>query len=256
MAEILSLLTSDPGRPRLTWYGGGGERIELSGAVLANWVSKTTNLLVEEFDGGPGVRIGLDLPAHWRTVVWALAAWRCGACVVLGPDAGDADVVVTDRPEFYEGADQLVAVALPGLARRFDGAMPAGAVDAAGAVMTYGDVIGWAPGVDRGAPALEGPGVGADAPASAALGSVAPGSVAHAALVAWALGGTRTPAGSRSLVAAGPDRDVGVAAALREVLGVLTGAGSVVLVDPATADELAADPDRRTRLIASERILG
>ncbi len=88
VADVLRRVTADPGRPRLTWYGAGGERIELSGAVLANWVAKTTNLLVEEFDAAPGVRVGLDLPAHWRTVVWALAAWRCGAEITLGPAPG------------------------------------------------------------------------------------------------------------------------------------------------------------------------
>jgi len=238
VAEILALLTADPGRPRLTWYAGGGERIELSGAVLANWVSKTTNLLVEEFDGGPEVRIGLDLPAHWRTVVWALAAWRCGACVVIGPQAGEADVVVTDRPELFDGVEQLVAVALPGLARRFDGEMPAGTVDAAGAVMTYGDVIGWAPTVVGAAAALGGPDV----------------DVAHSHLVPWALGATTAAHGSRVLVAAGAGREADVAAALREVLGSFATAGSVVLIDAATAAALALDPARRARLVASERV--
>jgi len=92
VADVLALVTRDPGRPRITWYGPD-ERIELSGAVLGNWVAKVTNLLVEEFDAGPGVRVELDLPAHWRTVVWALAVWRSGACVA---DDGTR-VIVTDR---------------------------------------------------------------------------------------------------------------------------------------------------------------
>lgn len=226
----------------MTWYGDGGERIELSGAVLANWVSKTTNLLVEEFDAGPGVRVGLDLPAHWRTVVWALAAWRCGACVVVGDAAGAADVVVTDRPGSCAGAGQLVAVALPGLARRFDGEMPAGAVDAAGAVMTYGDVIGWAPPVEPGSVAVEVAGAGAGA------------AVAHAGLVSWAVAGATAGHGARVLLTAGADRTTDVVELLRDVLGVLADAGSVVLLDPAMATELAGDPARRARLLESERV--
>ncbi|QTE30253.1 TIGR03089 family protein [Pengzhenrongella sicca] len=237
VAEILALLTADPGRPRLTWYGGAGERIELSGAVLANWVSKTTNLLVEEFDGAPGVRVGLDLPAHWRTAVWAFAAWRCGACVVLGPGAADCDVVVTDRPDRHAGAAQLVAVALPGLARRFAGPMPPGTIDAAGAVMTYGDVVGWAPPVEASASALDGAG----------------GVISHAELVPWSLATTASP-GARTLVPAGAGRDDDVAAMLRTVTGVLAGAGSVVLVGAEPAAELAQDPQRLARLVASERI--
>lgn len=153
IAALLTGLIRDPGRPRLTWYGPEGERIELSGAVLDNWVAKTTNLLVEEFDAGPGTRLRLDLPVHWRTLVWALAAWRAGA-TVLPTDAG-ADIVVTDHPDRHPGVDQLVAVALPGLSLRWTGpALPPGAVDAAQAVMTYGDVIGWAPPVDSTAEAL------------------------------------------------------------------------------------------------------
>ena len=53
-SDVLNLLQREPGRPRLTWYGDGPERIELSGAVLANWVAKTTNLLVEELDAAAG----------------------------------------------------------------------------------------------------------------------------------------------------------------------------------------------------------
>src|SRR3712207_930384 len=154
--DLLATLASGGGRPRVTQYAADGERVELSGAVLANWTAKTTNLLVEEFDVAPGSTVRLDLPAHWRTLVWALATWRCGACVVLGPD-GDTDVVVSDVPGRHD-AGQLVAVALPALARRFAGPLPAGAVDAAAAVMTYGDVIGWAPGTDPGEAALVAPG--------------------------------------------------------------------------------------------------
>jgi uncharacterized protein (TIGR03089 family) len=236
VAGVLSILAAEAGRPRLTWYGTDGERVELSSAVLANWVAKTTNLLVEEFDAGPGVRVGLDLPPHWRTVVWALAAWRCGATVALGPAADDADVVVSDRPAERSGAGQLVAVALPALARRFDGPLPPSAVDAAGAVMTYGDVIGWAPEPDAGEPALD------------------PGGPSHADLVAWASSGTTAPAASRALVTAGPDRDADVAALLRTVLGVLAGGGSVVVLAPSVAADLDADTARRERLVSSERV--
>lgn len=240
VADVLALVTFDPGRPRMTWYGEGGERIELSGAVLANWVSKTTNLLVEEFDAGPGVRVGLALSAHWRTVVWALAAWRCGACVAVGDGAGSADVVVTDRPWSYPEASQLVAVAIPALARRFDGELPAGAMDAAGAVMTYGDAIGWAPEVEPGSAAVAAEGL----------------AVAHAGLVGWAIEGSTTPDGARVLVPAGADRQGDVVGLLRGVLGVLARDGSVVVLAAPVVEELAADPARRERLVASERVTG
>jgi uncharacterized protein (TIGR03089 family) len=232
IADLLVQLTREPGRPRITWYAADGDRVELSGAVLDNWVSKSTNLLVEELDVEPGTRVLLDLPTHWRTVVWQLAVWRAGACVVL-PGGSGADVVVTDSPgEHADAGAQLVAVSLPALARRFVGDLPAGALDAAAAVMTYGDVIGWAPTPDPADPALE------------------PGPT-HGELVGWALAGQ--PDG-RVLVAAGPGRTS--AQDVARVLGVLAHGGSVVLVDDALAGALAADPDRAARLVASERITG
>jgi uncharacterized protein (TIGR03089 family) len=157
VASLLARLAADGGRPRLTWYGDDGERVELSGAVLANWVAKTVNLLVAEIDAAPGSAVVLDLPPHWRSVLWALSAWRCGATVVVPADDRSAAAGRSRRRRragprewdeaLHRGAD-LVAVALPALARRFDGDLPAGAIDAAAAVMTYGDAIDWAPPTD------------------------------------------------------------------------------------------------------------
>lgn len=228
IADLLALLTREPGRPRITWYGDGGERVELSGAVLENWVNKTANLLVEEFDAGPGTRVLLDLPPHWRTVVWALATWRVGACVVIA-DGGSVDVVVTDRPELHPHAGHdLVAVTLPALARRFDGVLPVGAVDAASAVMTYGDALGWVPPSDLTAPALVG--AGPDLP--------------HAVLV-----GVAAPK-ERRVVRVEQSETRSLRGVLELVVGALHGDGSIVLVDDRAA---SWTPDRLRRLAETER---
>src|SRR5262245_66226190 len=51
------LAAADPTRPLLTWYDDTtGERTELSGATLGNWVAKTANLLVDGVGAGPGDR--------------------------------------------------------------------------------------------------------------------------------------------------------------------------------------------------------
>ncbi|PUB20121.1 uncharacterized protein (TIGR03089 family) [Promicromonospora sp. AC04] len=229
VASLLARLAADGGRPRLTWYGDDGERVELSGAVLANWASKTVNLLVEEFDAGPGTSIVVDLPVHWRTAVWALAAWRTGATVAL-PDAAPAhpDVIVTDSPDRWAGAGaDLVVVSLPALARRYDGDLPPGAVDAASAVMTYGDAIGWVPEVDPDQDALV----------------TAAGAVGHKGLVPEPGDGARVLVDGRGTVA-----DV-----LRDLLGVWAGGGSAVLTSRATAAELEQDAPRRARLLSTEQ---
>src|SRR6266545_1535466 len=45
-ARLGAIVAADPTRPLLTWYDdGNGERTELSGATLANWVAKTADLL-------------------------------------------------------------------------------------------------------------------------------------------------------------------------------------------------------------------
>lgn len=238
VSVLLDRLQTDPGRPRLTWYGDDGERVELSGAVLANWVAKTTNLLVEEYDVRPGSMVGVNLPVHWRTVTWALAAWRVGATVVLsdgadvGPWGEDLDVVVTDSPERWETSSaELVVVSLPALARRYDGELPPGAMDAASAVMTYADQVIYAPQPEPERPALTAP---------AAETAV----VRHDELV---------PApgdGARELVDGRGD----AAGVLRELLRIWAGAGSAVLTSPATAAALEADEARRDRLVESEKI--
>jgi uncharacterized protein (TIGR03089 family) len=47
-AVLADLLRRDPGRPLVTFYDDAtGERVELSVATYANWVAKTSSLLVE-----------------------------------------------------------------------------------------------------------------------------------------------------------------------------------------------------------------
>ncbi len=235
-ADLLRTITSEPGRPRITWYGDAGERVELSGVVLENWVNKTTNLLVEEFDVAPGARVLLDLPPHWRSVIWALATWRAGACVVTSGVGGEPapEVVVTDDPGRHEGAAPLVVVSLAALSRRYDGTLPPGAVDASSAVMTYGDALGSVPVIDPGSPALvDGASVETHGDLFRVSGRV-PDEAPHRALLEV------------------DDRPLG--STLRVVLEALGADGSVVLVSGDSARGLRADPERRRRLIASERV--
>jgi uncharacterized protein (TIGR03089 family) len=148
-ALLRALLDDDSGRPRLTWYGPSGERIELSARVLDNWVAKTANLLVEELDAGPGAVVALALPPHWRTAVWLLAVWSTGACATVAspaePVPEDADVVVSADVEPLTRACDLgrrtVAVALPALSASFGPDVPEDAVDYSLEVAGFGDVF-------------------------------------------------------------------------------------------------------------------
>lgn len=124
---------ADPAAPLVTYYGPGGERIELSATTTANWVAKTSNLLVDELDAEPGSRIRLALPSHWQRCVWLLSAWNVGAAVV----DHDATIAVTG-PDL--GADEPVrlATALRPLGGPF-AEPPAGFLDLALEVPGQGD---------------------------------------------------------------------------------------------------------------------
>ncbi|RKN43362.1 TIGR03089 family protein [Micromonospora endolithica] len=97
MAENISRVfadatAADPTRPLLTWYDDAtGERTELSGATLTNWVSKTANLLVDELGLGSGGTAGVLLPPHWQTAAVLLGCWSAGLTVAEAP--GDVDVL-------------------------------------------------------------------------------------------------------------------------------------------------------------------
>jgi len=143
-------LSLPPGAPRLTWYGPDGERVELSGKVLDNWVAKTANFLQDELDAAPGGSIALDLPGHWKSSVLALAALNLGLTVRPGTPGDDeelsaSDLVATADAGLLERAGevdtQLVAVSLGALAPRWPGTLPAGVVDYAAEVRSHGDVF-------------------------------------------------------------------------------------------------------------------
>ena len=140
---LAAMLRSDPGRPRITCYDDAtGERIELSAKTLANWVAKAANLLQDEADVTVGNTVGLDLPLHWRTAYWALAAWSVGCHVVVGPDLSDADVVITTSPAVairaVDDGRYAVLVTLAALARH-NPATPTGVLDEAKELSGFGD---------------------------------------------------------------------------------------------------------------------
>lgn len=109
----------------LTWYDGAtGERTELSGATLGNWVAKTANLLVDGCGLGAGDLAVVDLPPHWQTAAILLGCWTAGLTIVpaggdvsFGPPGSKADFLVGLHPfalplrDMPEGAQDWVLAA-------------------------------------------------------------------------------------------------------------------------------------------------
>ncbi|MEO3775254.1 TIGR03089 family protein [Micromonospora sp. B11E3] len=91
-------IAPDPARPLLTWYDDAtGERTELSGATLANWVAKTANLLVDEVSAGPGEAAGVLLPPHWQTAAVLLGCWSARLAVADRPGPVEVLFAAADR---------------------------------------------------------------------------------------------------------------------------------------------------------------
>lgn len=157
-ADLLrSALEADPARPLVTFYDDAtGERVELSVATFANWVSKTANLLQGDLAAGPGDRLALLLPAHWQSAVWLLACSSVGVTVEIGGDPAGADLVVSG-PDTLDAAracpGERVALALRPLGGRFP-RPPEGFVDYAVEVPGQGDHFAPFAPVDPDEPAL------------------------------------------------------------------------------------------------------
>lgn len=139
-----AIVGKDPSLPFLTFYDDAtGERTELSGATLANWVSKTANLLVDGCGLGPGDVAAVRLPPHWQTAAVLLGAWTAGLSVAYGePTGAGADVEFASLKAAETGApgpaDRYVLGLAPmGLPMR--GGVPDGFADYVAEVRQFGD---------------------------------------------------------------------------------------------------------------------
>jgi uncharacterized protein (TIGR03089 family) len=120
--------------PLVTYYDPDrGERVELSGVSLANWVAKTSNLLVDELDVEPGDAVELTVaeghPGHWVSLVWMLACWEVGATVTVGQGAARVAVLGPEDPVDAVRADTVLICSLHPLGLPLAGPAPAGTLD-------------------------------------------------------------------------------------------------------------------------------
>lgn len=202
----------DGANPFLTYYDDvTGERIELSAVTTANWVAKTANLLVDEYDLEPGETVAIGLPPHWLGVVWALSAWSAGAAVTTG----EGTLAITGPDFAVRGTRETIASALLPLGGRFREPLPEGIHDYGAEVYNHPDLF-----------------VPFDPPAAT---TPAYDDKTHAELIAAAEPITDRVLTTTSLVA--PD-------SIGTLIGVIAGGGSIVLcrnLDPAKLDRRIAD---------------
>lgn len=128
----------DGASPFLTYYDDvSGERIELSALTTANWVAKTANLLVDEYDLEAGETVAIGLPPHWLGVVWALSTWSAGASLT----SGEGELAITGPDFGIRGTRETIASALLPLGGRFREPIPAGVHDYGAEVYNHPDVF-------------------------------------------------------------------------------------------------------------------
>jgi uncharacterized protein (TIGR03089 family) len=101
IARLLDAAVSP--QPLLTFYDDGtGERTELSGITLGNWVAKTGNLLTDGYGLGSGDAALIRLPVHWQSAAVLLGCWSAGLRVV---DQGPADIGFAAPETVGDGLD-------------------------------------------------------------------------------------------------------------------------------------------------------
>lgn len=220
-AALLARCAEDPGRPLLTYYGPGGERVELSRATTLNWVAKTANFFRDVVGAPPSARAALLLPAHWRTAVVLLGAWAARLRTTFAAPAPGELVVVAeeDLERVPADAGDVVAMALEGLTGTLSVPVP-GLID-------YGEEV-------RGC-------------ADTFPDQTRPDAVVHeTAAQQWSgaqlLAAGAGSAGQRLLTSAGFDTDAGLSA----LAGAL-GGGGLVLCAGLSGEELS-------RVAAAERV--
>lgn len=131
--------------PALVWYSVPGERIELSGRVLMNWVAKTSNFLDDELDFSDDPEATVAFGPHWRSAAIACAVLNAGGKVSFETDSV-SPIFVTDSVDEAvthlksDEHEYVVAVDRGALSPRFMGSLPADAVDYCAEVRSFGDV--------------------------------------------------------------------------------------------------------------------
>lgn len=140
VGEMLAVrVANNPTLPLLTYYDDAlGERTELSGATLLNWVSKTANMVVDNGGLVVGDRASVGLPPHWQSAAVLLGCWTAGLVVATEPVAADVAFVYVDNATHEWPATDRYALNLHPFALPMR-EVPDGYFDFNAEVRTYGD---------------------------------------------------------------------------------------------------------------------
>ena len=138
-----------PTTPLLTFYDdASGDRTELSGATLDNWVSKTANMLLDGVGLAPGDTVAVLMPPHWQTAAILLGVASAGLAADLGDRPGAVDALFTTPSGVAAAAEKVTldryATGLLPLAMPLR-SLPEGYQDYVLEVRNYGDHFGGAP---------------------------------------------------------------------------------------------------------------
>jgi uncharacterized protein (TIGR03089 family) len=146
---LASAVRHFPTTPLLTFYDdASGDRTELSGATLDNWVSKTANLLLDGVGLAPGDTVAVLMPPHWQTAAVLLGVASAGLTADLGDGPGAVDALFTTPAGVAASAGKVTvdryATGLLPLAMPLR-SLPDGYQDYVLEVRNYGDHFGGAP---------------------------------------------------------------------------------------------------------------
>jgi uncharacterized protein (TIGR03089 family) len=146
---LASAVRNFPTTPLLTFYDDlSGDRTELSGATLDNWVSKTANLLLDGVGLAPGDTVAVLMPPHWQTAAVLLGVASAGLAADTGDRPGAVDALFTTPAEVTTAAAKVTtdryATGLLPLAMPLR-SLPEGYQDYVLEVRNYGDHFGGAP---------------------------------------------------------------------------------------------------------------
>ncbi|MGC5017059.1 TIGR03089 family protein [Micromonospora sp. DT47] len=99
--HVIGAAVAEVESPLLSYHDDAtGERVELTAGQLGSWAARSAGLLRDGCGLGPGSRVAVLLPPHWRTAAVLIGAWSVGMAVSFRPRA------TAGLPVLEPGGDQ------------------------------------------------------------------------------------------------------------------------------------------------------